>query len=368
MIVYRVAVNVRPSMLARASSMFDRLTEFSREVPGVLHFDILQDPADATRFVSIEVYEDQAAVDRQSALPEVDQVMAAFDTLLSDGPHGTVFHVSSTEPWPFPTVSEVDGQQVSHGRKTTGTGRLPGDGCYAGLAAEYDVLLGQLALRTWRQGVLVDVSRLAVEDIGTVVDLGAGTGIGGRLLGSAGCRHRIGVDRSAAMLRQARAWYEQTLQTDAGDIPLPADSVDLVVSGFDSLNYLDATSLGRCLSEAGRVLKPNGWMIFDYSSPHLLAGEWRDSEHVDELADGTLHWRHHYNPDADRCATEMERRDTAGGVRWRETHVQYALHAERLSALARAAGLRVDRVRDLYREPFSPACNTHVWVLRQQVV
>ena len=100
MIVYRVAVKVHNDDLAEAQRIFVELARVSRQVPGVLHFDILQDPADATRFVSIEVFEDQAAVDRQGRLPEVGQVMAAFGRLLSEGPDGTIFHVSSTEPWP----------------------------------------------------------------------------------------------------------------------------------------------------------------------------------------------------------------------------------------------------------------------------
>lgn len=263
-----------------------------------------------------------------------------------------------------------DSAQVSLAGDTVGADRLltAGDTSYVGLAAEYDVLLGHLAQRTWRQGVLVDVSRLGLQTVNVVVDLGSGTGIGGRLLGSIGGGHRIGVERCGAMLEQGTAWYEETLHTEVWDVPLPAASVDLVVSGFDSLNYLGPTALRRCLAEAGRLLKPTGWMIFDYSSPQLLSDKWRAGGHIDELADGALHWRHRYEPKRDRCVTALERRDGAGHTRWRETHVQYGLDTYQLHTLAAAAGLRVERVRDLHRQQFSPACNTHVWVMQRQVV
>jgi quinol monooxygenase YgiN len=100
MIIYRVEVLVRPEELPRMRAMFAALVEQSRSVPGVRHFDILQDPTDERRFVSVEVFEDRAAVDLQGALTMVDEVVATFDESLLEGPRGTVFQVAATEPWP----------------------------------------------------------------------------------------------------------------------------------------------------------------------------------------------------------------------------------------------------------------------------
>jgi quinol monooxygenase YgiN len=108
MIIYRVEVTVRPEQLPRARAMFAELVRQSRQIPGVHCFDILQDPGDGCRFVSVEVFHDRAAVDRQSALPLVDEVVAAFGDLLRAGPHGTAFHVSASEPWPAAAPSPAD--------------------------------------------------------------------------------------------------------------------------------------------------------------------------------------------------------------------------------------------------------------------
>jgi quinol monooxygenase YgiN/ubiquinone/menaquinone biosynthesis C-methylase UbiE len=351
MIIYRVEVAVRPERLPRARTMFAELVRQSRQVPGVHTFDVLQDPDDACRFVSVEVFEDRAAVERQSALPLVREVIEEFDTLLHTQPRGTAFFVSASEPWPTPAADRSAGEHA-----------VP----YQGFADEYDGLLGDLAVRTWQQGILAELERVGVPAGARVVDLAAGTGVGGRLLRARDdTLFMVGVDASIGMLRQAGAWYRQLVEADMCQIPLPAGSADLMVSGFDSLNYLDGARLGRCLGEVGRVLKPGGWLVFDYSSPYLLGQRWRDHHHVDRLLDGELHWRHRSDRVGGRCVTVLTRYDQAGAVRWEERHVQYALDAFQVHRQAESAGLLVERVRDLHRAEFSPASSTHVWSLRK---
>ena len=140
--------------------------------------------------------------------------------------------------------------------------------------------------------------------------------------------------------------------------------------GIDShcpmLRSVSTGRLASCLSEVARCLTGSGWLIFDYSSPQLLRGTWRDYAEVAELPDGWVGWRHRFDPDVCRCVSTVERRDHSDTVRWRETHVQYAVDTYELHALAAAVGLRVDRVRDLHRDQFSPAAHTHVWILRKE--
>jgi hypothetical protein len=46
------------------------------------------------------VYENQAALDRQAVLPELDTVMAELDDLLTDRPEGARLQVFAAQPWP----------------------------------------------------------------------------------------------------------------------------------------------------------------------------------------------------------------------------------------------------------------------------
>ncbi|MGR6924619.1 hypothetical protein ACU635_61100 [[Actinomadura] parvosata] len=87
---------------------------------------------------------------------------------------------------------------------------------------------------------------------------------------------------------------------------------------------------------------------------------------MQDFGDGTVHWRHRYDPENDRCVSVVERRDAADATCWRETHIQYAVDAGQLHELAAAAGMRVERVRDLEHNHYSPAAFTHVWRLRKE--
>jgi SAM-dependent methyltransferase len=238
---------------------------------------------------------------------------------------------------------------------------------YCSLASEYDELLGDLAEATWRSGILAELARLRTGQGQVVIDLGAGTGTGGRLMGDAGWQHRrIGVDCSERMLRGAAGRYEATIVADIAALPAGECCADFIVSGFDTLNYLSPGQFRRCLAGAARCLKPGGWLVFDYSSPELLRGTWRDHHHDQQLPDGVLRWRHRYDAAAGRSVSSIERHDADGNVTWRETHVQYALDAYPLHEAAVAAGLRAEWVRDLDRPEFSPTAGTHVWVLRKE--
>jgi quinol monooxygenase YgiN len=58
----------------------------SRDLPGVLHFDVARSLTDPNTFFAIEVFEDRAALDRQNAQAEVAQVLNLVDAgaLISD--------------------------------------------------------------------------------------------------------------------------------------------------------------------------------------------------------------------------------------------------------------------------------------------
>jgi SAM-dependent methyltransferase len=244
---------------------------------------------------------------------------------------------------------------------------VTGTGSYTDLAGEYDALLGALAEQTWHRGILAEVNRLGWDRHGLVVDLGAGTGIGGRLLAAeAGATRLIAVDDAEPMLARAAPYYERLLLSDIANVALPDASADLVVCGFDTLNYLNPVQLASCFESVSRLLHPAGWLVFDYSSPQLLRCHWRDLATVDQLPEGTLHWRHRFDADLGYCLTTVERRDIVDRTVWREEHIQYALDTAELQALAATAGMRVDRVRDLDRAEFSPAAHTHVWTLLKE--
>lgn len=103
MIVIRFKVQCRPDKVEEALAAFAAVVPPSRETAGVVSFDIGRDVVDPTSIVAVEVFEDEAARERQEALPEVGHVMGSMPDWLAAPPEATVFEVASAAD-PFAAV------------------------------------------------------------------------------------------------------------------------------------------------------------------------------------------------------------------------------------------------------------------------
>ena len=99
MIVVRFALKSRSEKTEDVRAALEKVIAPSRQVPGVIHFDIAKDLADHDSFIATEVFEDMEALERQEALPQVQEALAVLGESLAAAPEATVFHVSSSEPW-----------------------------------------------------------------------------------------------------------------------------------------------------------------------------------------------------------------------------------------------------------------------------
>ena len=99
MIVVRFALKSRSEKTEDVRAALEKVIAPSRQVPGVIHFDIAEDLADRDSFIATEVFEDIEALERQEALPQVQEALAVLGESLAAAPEATVFHVSSSEPW-----------------------------------------------------------------------------------------------------------------------------------------------------------------------------------------------------------------------------------------------------------------------------
>ncbi|MEU5426331.1 class I SAM-dependent methyltransferase [Streptomyces olivoreticuli] len=234
---------------------------------------------------------------------------------------------------------------------------------YAQWADTYELFEGETAQDTWRQGIAADLAKLAGGPA-TVLDLGAGTGVGARVLTELLPALQVtSLDRSPEMLDRGKVPKERQLVGDMADFR--TDSVyDFVVSGFDALNYLPPQALASCLSCVADALRPGGHLIFDYSSRKVLSSDWRALAYEQEKDGYRLHRRHHYEAAFDRSRTVLTlRRD--GQTLWRETHVQYVMDPFTLEEIARGHGLQTLSVRNIDSDTYSPQHTTHVYVLRK---
>lgn len=123
-----------------------------------------------------------------------------------------------------------------------------------------------------------------------VLDLACGTGRYGLLAQDAGARTVIGVDNSAAMLRQNALPHIALANSEA--IPLAGESVDVVLCGL-ALGHLP--QLMPSLAEISRVLKPGGYaLISDFHPFIFLNGQRRTFTAPDGMTFAVAHYAHLY--------------------------------------------------------------------------
>ena len=72
----------------------------SRALDGVLSFDLGRDLADPNVVIATEVFEDEAARDRQESLPAVLEVLGMLPEALAGPPEMTIYQVPAAQPSP----------------------------------------------------------------------------------------------------------------------------------------------------------------------------------------------------------------------------------------------------------------------------
>ena len=232
---------------------------------------------------------------------------------------------------------------------------------YRGWASVYEQFEREASIDTWRRGIISELARLGCA-AHRILDLGAGTGVGRRLLLEAFPGSGVVcLDQSADMLSRGGVPAEASMVADMTNFQV-TEPFDFIVSGFDALNYLSAPELAACFGCAARALRRGGRLVFDYSSRRLLKYDWADLDYVRELGELRLACRHRYDPVLDCTRVDLAlSRD--GPEVWRETHHHHTVDPFVMDELAGAAGLTVLYGRDIDGQTYSPSQRTHVWVL-----
>ena len=96
MIVLRFKITCKPDKADEMAAAMAAVPGPSREIDGVLAFDIGRDMNDPNTFIATEVFEDDAARERQEAQQEVANVMGLLEDALAAPPEATIYEVSAS--------------------------------------------------------------------------------------------------------------------------------------------------------------------------------------------------------------------------------------------------------------------------------
>ncbi len=138
---------------------------------------------------------------------------------------------------------------------------------FASIGPYYDALMSTVPYDSWVDYVEALLDRFGHRP-GTVLDLACGTGKVGAEMARRGYGPVFGVDLSEGMVRVAtEANRLRAAVQDAQALGLRPEAFDLVVSLYDSLNYLlEPTGLRACFEGVYGCLGSGGLFVFDLNT------------------------------------------------------------------------------------------------------
>jgi ubiquinone/menaquinone biosynthesis C-methylase UbiE len=187
----------------------------------------------------------------------------------------------------------------------------------------------------------------------SVLDMACGTGTLAIALAQEGYRV-VGVDRSAAMLQQARDKSRQAkvqvtfLRQDMRKLSLK-EGVDLATCFFDSINYLlSYQDLVSTFARVARALNPGGLFVFDINTPSGLASHWDHHKGARDLGDVAIIGTNSYDPEnkLGTISITVFKKINSKGVaslfeKFSEVHTERAYSTSEVKNALREGGLKL---------------------------
>ena len=221
------------------------------------------------------------------------------------------------------------------------------------IAQYYDALMECVPYKHWVGFVLEVVKRAGLKPQ-NALDLACGTGTVSELLLREGF-NVVGVDISPQMILAAkRKAAEKKLNIeyhiqDAAHLSL-GRSFDLVVSLFDSINYItDPCDLQSAFQKVNGHMRSGGLFIFDVNTEYALSHGFFNQSNIGTFDYPRYVWTSTYDRSSRLCRVDMvfEVMEPNGSKRqFTEVHLQRAYRLDELESMLKNAGFDATNVYD----------------------
>ena len=226
-----------------------------------------------------------------------------------------------------------------------------GKDAFTAVAPYYDALMCAVPYRGWVDYIEAILARLEYRP-NDVLDLCCGTGKVGAEMARRGY-HAVGVDLAEGMIRccHEREPLMPAAVMDATKLGLRPESFDLVVSLYDSLNYItDPEGLQQCFIGVARALRTGGLMIFDMNTARALRIGLFTQTNASTREPLMYRWESHWDEARKLCRVDMhfQWRGPGERVQFSETHYERAYEEDEVREMLAAAGMETVQVYDAY--------------------
>ena len=225
---------------------------------------------------------------------------------------------------------------------------LPKPHQYGAVASVYDALMDGVPHAAW----LTRMEK-AVRERGkspkSALDIACGTGLATQLLVERGYAPVVGVDIAPAMIAVAKTkadaggWGDRAelLVQDAAELDLGGRQFDLVISLFDSFNYiLEPERLKRAMEKLYVHCAPGGVLAFDMNSEYALETDLFTQRELDGPVKHD--WLASFDEASRLCTVKMAfwvtDEETGEERHFSETHLQRAYPLETIEGWLRDVG------------------------------
>ncbi len=226
-----------------------------------------------------------------------------------------------------------------------------GADAFTQVAPYYDELMCTVPYKSWVDYVEAILRRVGHRPL-DVLDLCCGTGRVGAELALRGY-DVVGVDVAEGMVHKCRERRPvlPAAVMDATKPGLREGSFDLVVSLYDSLNYIvDPDGLQACLHGVARALRPGGLFIFDLNTARALRIGLFTQTNASTREPLMYRWEAHWDEGRRLCRVDMHFRWRGPGeqVEFSETHYERAYEEREIREMLGAAGMETLHVWEAY--------------------
>ncbi|MDX1672506.1 MAG: class I SAM-dependent methyltransferase [Balneolaceae bacterium] len=175
---------------------------------------------------------------------------------------------------------------------------------YSKLAPIYDQVMEDVSYEVWAD-FIDEVVQVHHPDPLSILELACGTGSLALSLDELGCYDITATDKSPEMIKIARKKCAETgcgvefMVMDFLDIRIE-QPVDVVLSTFDSINYLHRSrDIIRLLEQVRSLLQPHSLFVFDFTTPKNSIKSIKFLNNEEGYTDDNYRFRRksHYDPE-----------------------------------------------------------------------